>query len=191
MKKRAIRFVLLGMCIALLCGCHEKEEKEDKTTNQEAEALEIESGTHFFDKLEKTGDSVPEDSMEKVETGIKNWAQSSLGMDDTISEESKEIIDEKLYAIIVSSEQSETVKEERETFYKDASVSTESVEVEIESADAAQYNDQTIGIVECKVTIKGTRNDESFERIYDLTLSMDYQHDIASVYEIGNIELER
>lgn len=191
MKKGAMRFVLLGMCIALLCGCHEKEEKEDKTTDQEAEALEIESSTHFFDKLERTGDSVPEDSMEKVETGIKNWAQSSLGMDDTISEESKEIIDEKLYAIIVSSEQSETVKEERETFYKDASVSTESVGVEIESADVAQYNDQIIGIVECKVTIKGTRNDKSFERIYDLTLSMDYQHDIASVYEIGNIELER
>ena len=60
----------------------------------------------------------------------------------------------------------------------------------MKNANEAIYETRTIGYVDCTVTITGTRNDEKFERIYDLILLMDYQEDIASVYEVIDIKLK-
>ena len=143
MRKRRMMLLLLSMCIVLLFGCQSRGAEEEKE-NKKGEDLTIEVDSHFFNKLEKTDESVPEESMEKVEIGIQNWAKSTLGMDDTFSDESKRIINDKLYEIIVSPEQCAAVKEEREAFYKDSNVSAEDVEVEIKNTNSSLYQSQTI-----------------------------------------------
>ena len=42
--------------------------------------------------------------------------------------------------------------------------------------------------MEAKVTVEGKRNDDSFTNKYDLVLLMDYQEDVASVYEVVDIK---
>ena len=44
--------------------------------------------------------------------------------------------------------------------------------------------------MEAKVTVEGKRNADSFTNKYDLVLLMDYQEDVASVYEVVDIKTE-
>lgn len=43
--------------------------------------------------------------------------------------------------------------------------------------------------MDCVVTIEGTRNKKEFKKIYDLSLLIEYQQEIVSIYEIDNIIL--
>lgn len=192
MRKRLMILLLTGI-LALTMGACQKE-AEETVSSSEAEKLTLEincSGKSLYaDKLETTDESLPEESTSKVETGIKNWLQVTLGADDSLSAESKILIDEKFYEIIVSEEQKEAVRKEREAFYKEAKITTESIDVDVKNASVAKYNSKSIGVVECTATIKGIRNENEFEKHYDLTLLMDYQQNIASVYEVDNIQLK-
>ena len=51
------------------------------------------------------------------------------------------------------------------------------------------YKKKKIGYVDCVVTIGGTRNKKEFKKIYDLSLLIEYQQEIVSIYEIDNIIL--
>ena len=92
--------------------------------------------------------------------------------------------------IITSDKEREKIKQQREEFYKDSKIQTDNITVEIKKASEALYNERTIGYVEAKVTVEGKRNDDSFTNKYDLVLLMDYQEDVASVYEVVDIKTE-
>lgn len=126
----------------------------------------------------------------RIEEGIQNWAKATIGIDDSFSDDTKKITDEKLYEIITSDKEREKIKQQREEFYKDSKIQTDNITVEIKKASEALYNERTIGYVEAKVTVEGKRNDDSFTNKYDLVLLMDYQEDVASVYEVVDIKTE-
>lgn len=179
MKKKLVKYLLICACVIALCGC--KKEKEE--TMQPVHLVINNESV----EVEKTDEEVPETEMEKVETGIKNWANATLGLDSSFSAESTEIMNEKLYEAIQSDEQREQLKKERDEFYKDSQITTESVDVDIKKANKAIYGEKAIGYVECTVTIAGTRNDKSFEDEYELVLLLDYMENITSVYKIVDI----
>ena len=134
--------------------------------------------------------SLKESSKQKIEEGIQNWAKATIGIDDSFSDDTKKVTDEKLYEIITSDKEREKIKQQREEFYKDSKIQTDNITVEIKKASEALYNERTIGYVEAKVTVEGKRNDDSFTNKYDLVLLMDYQEDVASVYEVVDIKTE-
>ena len=141
MKKRLIIGAVICLSIMTIFGCgSKKSEKKDKkfeiTINNDTKS--------FYDKIEKTDKEIPDDSKQKIEEGIQNWAKATIGIDDSFSDEASE----------------------------------------------ALYNERTIGYVEAKVTVEGKRNDDSFTNKYDLVLLMDYQEDVASVYEVVDIKTE-
>lgn len=179
MRKKLVKYLLICVCITALCGC-----KKDKEEAMQPVHLVINNESI---EVEKTDEKVPEEEMEKIETGIKNWANATLGLDNSFSAQSTEIMNEKLYEAILSDEQREALKKERDEFYKDSQVTTESVEVDVKKANKAIFNEKAIGYVECTVTIDGTRNEKSFENEYELVLLLDYMENIASVYEIVDI----
>lgn len=177
MRKKLVKYLVICACVTALCGCKKEETMQPVHLVINNESIEV----------EKTDEEVPETEMEKVETGIKNWANATLGLDNSFSDESTKIMNEKLYEAILSDEQREALKKERDKFYKDSQVTTESVEVDVKKANKAIFNEKAIGYVECTVTIAGTRNDKSFENEYELVLLLDYMENIASVYEIVDI----
>ena len=177
MKKRLIIGAVICLSIMTIFGCgSKKSEKKDKkfeiTINNDTKS--------FYDKIEKTDKEIPDDSKQKIEEGI----------DDSFSDATKKITDEKLYEIITSEKEREKIKQQREEFYKDSKIQTDNITVEIKKASEALYNERTIGYVEAKVTVEGKRNDDSFTNKYDLVLLMDYQEDVASVYEVVDIKTE-
>ena len=185
MKKRLIIGAVICLSIMTIFGCgSKKSEKKDKkfeiTINNDTKS--------FYDKIEKTDKEIPDDSKQKIEEGIQNWAKATIGIDDSFSDDTKKITDEKLYEIITSDKEREKIKQQREEFYKDSKIQTDNITVEIKKASEALYNERTIGYVEAKVTVEGKRNDDSFTNKYDLVLLMDYQEDVASVYEVVDIK---
>ena len=78
----------------------------------------------------------------------------------------------------------------RQKLLCESKIQTDNITVEIKKASEALYNERTIGYVEAKVTVEGKRNDDSFTNKYDLVLLMDYQEDVASVYEVVDIKTE-
>ena len=120
-----------------------------------------------------------------------NWAGSFLITSSDVEDEDKEIIDEALYNSIVSDDEREKVQADREELYKDNSeVVVDSVETTVNSAYPATYEDTNMGYVECNVDIKGTKNEEAFERNYTMTLLVSYETNTVSVYEVGEISWE-
>ena len=164
-------------------GCGSKNKMPKLTIDQNAT-------NSIYSQSEVKDKEIEDDSKEKIETGNENWAKATIGIDDRYSVETKKITDEKLYNLIVSSEERNEIKKQRDEFYKDSKIQTDKITVKLKKANEAIYNDKSISCVETKVTIEGKRNDDSFKNTYDLVMLMDYQRDIASVYEIVDIKLK-
>lgn len=124
-----------------------------------------------------------------MSTGIEAWVKSSLAIDKNFSEENKNTCLNKLYSIIISSSQKEKVKSEQDKFYRNAEVTTKKVSIDLKDTKKLIYKKKKIGYVDCVVTIEGTRNKKEFKKIYDLSLLIEYQQEIVSIYEIDNIIL--
>lgn len=183
MKRRLIVGVVICFSIMTIFGCGSKNEMPKLTIDQNAT-------NSIYSQIEVKDKEIEDDSKEKIETGIENWAKATIGIDDRYSVETKKITDEKLYNLIVSSEERNEIKKQRDEFYKDSKIQTDKITVKLKKANEAIYNDKSISCVETKVTIEGKRNDDSFKNTYDLVMLMDYQRDIASVYEIVDIKLK-
>ena len=72
-----------------------------------------------------------------------------------------------MYQSIANTEHRRLLKEERDAFYKESVVNINEVSTQVKSAKKAQYGKTDVGVVECDIDVKGTRNDQAFEKIYD------------------------
>lgn len=182
--KKYMKFLLL-FCFAavIVCGCSNNEEETETRT--------ISITPYMFDEVEKSDEPCSDEDVAKIQEGINNWAGSFLITSSDVEDEDKEIIDEALYNSIVSDDEREKVQADREELYKDNSeVVVDSVETTVNSAYPATYEGTNMGYVECNVDIKGTKNEEAFERNYTMTLLVSYETNTVSVYEVGEISWE-
>jgi hypothetical protein len=122
--------------------------------------------------------------------GIKNWVNSSLGMDDSYSSDSKTKLLRKLYDSIEDRDQEADLLNTLTEFYSAKSITTENIDVSITEAKEATLNGKSVGLVNCKATISGTRDGIDFQNIYDLSLLLSYDTDPVGIYVVKSIVKE-
>lgn len=171
--KKCIKLLLI-VCVfgVLMSGCG-KNEKEEAT------ALTI------YEQLEIKKESLSDTETEAIQKGVNDWVKSFLAVNSNTR--GKEKTNKGLYQSISNKEQQSKLKEEREAFYKDSVVVIEDVSTQITDSKKAKYNDKEVGVVDCKTTVKGTRNNEAFEQTYTMQMVVNYQTDVVSVYEVNSI----
>lgn len=191
--KRWISYIIAGvlMCCCL-AGCSgDSEEKE--ATEESVKPLVIDSETYgsLYESLPDSDVSYTDEQIDDITQGINDWAGSTLLVDSGLDEETRDLIDQSLYESIVSQDDLEKVKSDRESFYGDeAEVTISQTETAVASATVTRYNNKDLGRVRCETRISGTRNGESFTRSYQMILVINYNEGVTAVYEIGKIEWE-
>ena len=191
--KRWISYIIAGvlMCCCL-AGCSgDSEEKE--ATEESVKPLVIDSETYgsLYENLPDSDVSYTEEEIDDITQGINDWAGSTLLVDSGLDEETRDLIDQSLYESIVSQDDLEKVKSDRESFYGDeAKVTISQTETAVASATVTRYNNKDLGRVRCETRISGTRNGEPFTRSYQMILVISYNEGVTAVYEIGKIEWE-
>ena len=122
--------------------------------------------------------------------GIKNWVNSSLGMDDSYSSDSKTKLLRKLYDSIEDRDQEADLLNTLTEFYSAKTITTENIDVSITEAKEATLNGKSVGLVNCKATISGTRDGIGFQNVYDLSLLLSYDTDPVGIYVVKSIVKE-
>lgn len=122
--------------------------------------------------------------------GIKKWANSSLGMDDSYSSDSKSKLLRKFYDSIENSDQKKKLTDTLTEFYSAKTITTENIDVSITEAKEATLNGKSVGLVNCKTTISGTRDGIDFQNVYDLSLLLSYDTDPVGIYVVKSIVKE-
>lgn len=191
MKKRLVICLVLIISICLLVSYFLVNNKSNSKNKTEEIVLKNtkKNKKSIYTNATITDESLPKKQINKVSTGIEAWVKSSLAIDKNFSEENKNTCLNKLYSIIISSSQKEKVKSEQDKFYRNAEVTTKKVSIDLKDTKKLIYKKKKIGYVDCVVTIEGTRNKKEFKKIYDLSLLIEYQQEIVSIYEIDNIIL--
>ena len=171
--------LLAVTCIfgVLLSGCG-KDKKEEK----EAVPLTI------YEQLEITEEPLDDSYMGAIQEGINDWVRAFLAVDSSISD--KKATDKGLYQSISDENQKKKLKEERDAFYKDSTIIIGEVTTELTDTKKAKYNDKEVGVVDCKTTIRGTKNEEAFEKSYTMQMVVNYDAYVMSVFEVKNITWE-
>ena len=153
----------------LTCGCGKKD-KEEKTV-----PLTI------YEQLKVTEESLPDEETKVIQKGVNSWAKAFLAVNSDAQD--KEITDQSLYQSIANTEHRRLLKEE-------SVVNINEVSTQVKSAKKAQYGKTDVGVVECDIDVKGTRNDQAFEKIYTMQMVVNYQTNVVSVYEVEDITWE-
>lgn len=122
--------------------------------------------------------------------GIKKWVNSTLGMDDSYSSDSKSKLLRKFYDSIENSDQKKKLTDTLTEFYSAKTITTENIDVSITEAKEATLNGKSVGLVNCKSTISGTRDGIDFQNIYDLSLLLSYDTDPVGIYVVKSIAKE-
>lgn len=122
--------------------------------------------------------------------GIKKWVNSTLGMDDSYSSDSKSKLLRKFYDSIENSDQKKKLTDTLTEFYSAKTITTENIDVSITEAKEATLNGKSVGPVNCKATISGTRDGIDFQNIYDLSLLLSYDTDPVGIYVVKSIAKE-
>lgn len=122
--------------------------------------------------------------------GIKTWVNSTLGMDDSYSSDSKSKLLRKFYDSIENSDQKKKLTDTLTEFYSAKIITTENIDVSITEAKEATLNGKSIGLVNCKATISGTRDGIDFQNIYDLSLLLSYDTYPIGIYVVKSIVKE-
>ena len=191
--KRWISCIIAGvlMCCCL-AGCSgDSEEKE--ATEESVKPLVIDSETYgsLYENLPDSDVSYTEEEIDDITQGVNEWAGNTLLVDSSLDEETRNLIDQGLYESVVSEEDLENIKSDRESFYGDgAEVTISLTETAVASATVTRYNNKDLGRVRCETRISGTRNGEPFTRGYQMILVISYNEGVTAVYEIGKIEWE-
>ena len=189
--KRWISCIIAGVLIcSSLTGCSgSDEEKEASEEGVKPLVIASESYGSLYESLPDSDVSYTEEEIDEITQGINSWAGSTLLVDSSLDEETRELIDQGLYESIVSDEDLENVKNDRESFYGDgAEVTISQTQTAVASATVTRYNNRDLGRVRCETRISGKRNGEYFTRSYQLLLVISYNEGVTSVYEIGKIE---
>lgn len=122
--------------------------------------------------------------------GIKKWVNSTLGMDDSYSSDSKSKLLRKFYDSIENSDQKKKLTDTLTEFYSAKTITTENIDVSITEAKEATLNEKSVGLVNCKATISGTRDEIDFQNVYDLSLLLSYDTDPVGIYVVKSIVKE-
>ena len=122
--------------------------------------------------------------------GIKKWVNSSIGMDDSYSSDSKSKLLRKFYDSIENSDQKKKLTDTLTEFYSAKTITTENIDVSITEAKEATLNEKSVGLVNCKATISGIRDGIDFQNIYDLSLLLSYDTDPVGIYVVKSIAKE-
>lgn len=167
-------FIIL-LCTVIVCcwGC----QSEDKNGDIE----------YISEKIKDTGEEYTEKELERLQTGINQWAEGFLLVDSDVTDEERRLIDQSFNKCIVSGEDRERVMEDRHEFYEDSHIKIGLVDTEIESAQKVKYKDEELGEVTCTIQIYGSRNNNKFKRKYNLNMIIGFQ-DGVSVREIDKID---
>ena len=174
--RKYIKLVLMICILGILtCGCGKKD-KEEKTV-----PLTI------YEQLKVTEESLPDEETKVIQKGVNSWAKAFLAVNSDAQD--KEITDQSLYQSIANTEHRRLLKEERDAFYKESVVNINEVSTQVKSAKKAQYGKTDVGVVECDIDVKGTRNDQAFEKIYTMQMVVNYQTNVVSVYEVEDIKV--
>ena len=187
MKKRWIICVILSICVLILSGVvwyqYSNKNNSEKSSNNDKKE-------YIYEEIDVSKNDIPSNEIEKIQSGIKDWAKSTLVIDSTFSDKDKDILNEKLYEIIVPGESKDKFIKSQKNFYKDNSIRTNDVSVVIKSSKQATYNKKALGVVECFITFRGVKDSKYFIRSYDATLLVEYKKNIVSIYEIGDISVK-
>lgn len=127
---------------------------------------------------------------DKLTSGIKNWVNSTLAMDNTYSSDSKTKLLRKFYTSIEQDEQRNILKNSLTDFYSAKSITTQNIDVSISEAKEAQLNDKTIGQVKCVATISGVRDGSEFQSKYNMTLFLSLDTEPVGIYVVKDIVQE-
>lgn len=194
--KRWISCIIAG---ALICWCiagcsgGNDEQKETESMEGSVKPLVIDSETYgsLYENLPDSDVSYTEEEIDDITQGVNEWAGNTLLVDSSLDEETRNLIDQGLYESVVSEEDLENIKSDRESFYGDgAEVTISLTETAVASATVTRYNNKDLGRVRCETRISGTRNGEPFTRSYQMILVISYNEGVTAVYEIGKIEWE-
>ena len=174
MKKIFIIFI----CLVFACcgGC-----KKNKDSSEDIE--------YIYDKVKETNEEYTDEELEKIQTGITQWAEGFLLVGSNATEEEKRLIRQSFDKCIVSDEEREKVEEDRQKFYKDSYVKIGLVDTTIANDQKVQYEDEEMGKITCTINVYGTRNNNRFQRTYHLDLLITFQDDV-SIREIDKISWE-
>lgn len=191
--KQWIRCIIAGTLICFsLAGCSGDNEKKE-TAGDEVKPLVIDSESYgsLYESLPDSDVSYTDEEIKEITQGVNDWAESTLLVDSSLDEETRKLIDQGLYESIVSKDDLEKVKSDRESFYgNDDEVTIRQAQTAVASATVTRYNNKDLGKVRCETRISGTRNGEDFTRSYQMILVISYKDGVTAVYEIGKIEWE-
>ena len=196
MKKRKIKkenLLFLGGCILLfisvitfvvmfLINSHNNSEMKKK--------IDAAHNYTAYQNVVVTDNNLDGSLNDLLTEGIKNWVNSSLGMDDSYSSDSKTKLLRKLYDSIEDRDQEADLLNTLTEFYSAKTITTENIDVSITEAKEATLNGKSVGLVNCKATISGTRDGIDFQNIYDLSLLLSYDTDPVGIYVVKSIVKE-
>ena len=189
--KRWLSCIIAGILLCgSLAGCSGGDE-EKNASEESVKPLVIASESYgsLYESLPDSDVSYTDEEIDNITQGINSWAGSTLLVDSSLDEESRKLIDQGLYESIVSDEDLEKIKSDRETFYDGgAEVMISQAKTAVASATVTRYNNKDLGRVRCETRISGSRNGQSFTRSYQMALVISYNEGVTSVYEIGKIE---
>ena len=178
--KKYIRLVLIICILGILtCGC-EKNDKEEKA--EKAVPLIL------YEQLEETEEPLSDEETKAIQEGVNNWVKAFLAVNSDAQD--KEITDRSLYQSIANTEHRRLLKEERDAFYKESVVQITEVSTQVKSAKKAKYGKTDVGVVECDIDVKGTRNAVAFAKKYTMQIVTNYNADVISIYEVESITWE-
>ena len=196
MKKRKLKkgsLLFLGGCILLfisvitfvimfLFNSHNSSEMKKK--------IEAAHNYTAYQSVVVTDNNLDGSLNDVLAEGIKTWVNSTLGMDDSYSSDSKSKLLRKFYDSIENSDQKKKLTDTLTEFYSAKIITTENIDVSITEAKEATLNGKSIGLVNCKATISGTRDGIDFQNIYDLSLLLSYDTDPVGIYVVKSIVKE-
>lgn len=196
MKKRKLKkgsLLFLGGCILLfisvitfvimfLFNSHNSSEMKKK--------IEAAHNYTAYQSVVVTDNNLDGSLNDVLAEGIKTWVNSTLGMDDSYSSDSKSKLLRKFYDSIENSDQKKKLTDTLTEFYSAKIITTENIDVSITEAKEATLNGKSIGLVNCKATISGTRDGIDFQNTYDLSLLLSYDTDPVGIYVVKSIVKE-
>lgn len=180
MKRYKMHLIILLALVFVVSGC-------GKTKDEEKKEKKLQDIT-VYEQLNVKKEPLTEENSSIVEKGVEEWASAFLMVNSDSKD--KDVTDKVLYKNITNEKQRDKLKKERDEFYKDSQVTVEEVKAEITESNQAEYHNREVGVVKCKTTATGMRNNENFEKMYTMELVVDYKADVVSVYEVKSITWE-